>query len=91
MGELDRGGKSALVRCRRGEEGCWPVPGIGPGNGNAEVCDVRAGIDCGRYQPCSVRNRAKICKARWRAAASSSGLGGGLVGEGALGWTGLGA
>ena len=91
MGELDRGGKGAFVRCRRGKEDGWKIPGIGPGNGHAEVGDGNAGIDCGRYQPCSVRNRAKICKARWRAAASSSGLGGGVVGEGALGRTGLGA
>ena len=64
MGELDRGGNGAFVRCRRGEEDRCLIPGIGPGNGNAEVCGVSAGIDCGRYQPCSARNRAKICKAR---------------------------
>jgi len=91
MGELDRGGKGAFVRGRRCEEECCRSPGIGPRNGNAEVCDGSAGIDRGLYQPCSARNRAKICKARWRAAASSSGLGGGVIGEGALGWTGLGA
>ena len=91
MGEVDRGGKSALAQGRRFKEDGCAMPGFGPGNGNAAVGDGNAGIDCGRYQPCSARNRAKICKARWRAAASSSGLGGGLVGEGALGWTGLGA
>ena len=91
MSELDRGRKGAFVWCRSGTEDGGSIPGIGPGNGNAELGDGNAGIDCGRYQPCSARNRAKICKARWRAAASSSGLGGGLVGEGALGWTGLGA
>ena len=91
MSELDRGGNGAFVRSRRGEEDGGPIPGIGPGTGNAEVGDGNAGIDCGRYQPCSVRKRAKMSKARWRAAASSSGLGGGVVGEGALGRTGLGA
>ena len=85
MSELDRGGNGAFVRCRSGKENGWQIPGIGPGNGNAEVGDGNAGIDCGRYQPCSARNRAKISKARWRAAASSSGLGGGVVGAGALG------
>jgi len=91
MSELDRGEKGASVRCRSGKEDGWQIPGIGPGNGNTEVCGGSTGIDCGRYQPCSARNRAKICKARWRAAASSSGLGGGGVGAGAPGWTGLGA
>ena len=91
MSELDRGGKGAFVRCRSGKEDGWPIPGIGLGNGNAEVCGVSAGIGCGRYQPCSARKRAKICKARWRAAASSSGWDGGVVEEGAPGWPGLGA
>ncbi len=91
MSELDRRGKGALLRCSRGKEDGCQVPGIGPGNGDAEVSEENAGIDGGRYQPCSARNRAKICKARWRAAASSWGLGGGVVGEGALGWRGLGA
>ena len=60
MSELDRGGKGAFVRCGRGKEDVWPIPGIGPANGTAEVGDGNAGIDCGRYQPCSARNRAKI-------------------------------
>ena len=64
MGELDRGGNGAFVRFISGKENGWQIPGIGPGNGNPEVGGVSAGIDRGRYQPCSARNRAKICKAR---------------------------
>jgi hypothetical protein len=47
MSELDRGGKGALVRCRRSQEDGGQIPGIGPGNGNAEVGVGNAGMDGG--------------------------------------------
>lgn len=90
MSEVDRGGKGVVVCSGCVEQECGTSPGFGPGDGNPSACGVGVGMDRGHYQPCSARNRARIWKARCRAAASSCVLGGGTAVDGAMGLDGLG-
>ena len=86
---MDRGGKGATVGEESVEEKRGTFSEIGSGDGNLLVGGEGAEMGRGLYQPCSARNFARISKARWRAASSSSGLDGG--GGGGAGFDGLGA
>jgi hypothetical protein len=88
MGGLVAGGKSA-VECGGGfrpERG--RLCGFVLRDGDVKIWAANFGIERESYQPCSARNRDRICKARWRAASFCCGLDG-AAGEGGL--EGLGA
>ncbi|MFO1500575.1 MAG: hypothetical protein U1G07_19700 [Verrucomicrobiota bacterium] len=68
MSELVSREKLAMARWESGEEDCGGSPGIEPGDGEALVGGGGFGISRGGYSPCSARNLASNCSARWRAA-----------------------
>ena len=89
MDGLVGGGKRAVACDELLKSDRGPRRGFVSGAGEAKVRAVGLAIERGNYfQPCSARKRARICKARWRAAWSSWGLlgvGGGAEAVGALG------
>lgn len=91
MSVLSCGGKGALERDESIEKEGGTFSEIETGNGDVLVGGTVPEMDRGLYQPCSARNLARICKARWRAASASSGLGGDSGRLNATGFDGLGA
>ena len=90
MSELMGGRKFAMEQWESGEEVCSGSPGMEPGEGKALVRSGGFGIGRGDYSPCSARNLASNCSARWRATSSASGVGGD-TGDARVGGEGLGA
>ena len=90
MSEFGRGEKGAVAWWESRDEVCGRFLGIGPGDGRTLVRGGGVGMGRGRYIPCSARNLASNCSARWRPASCCSGVGGGDQ-SGGGGGEGLGA
>ena len=71
MGTFCRGGKGAVVGCESDEQEGSGSPGLGPGDVEGLVRGGESGKLRGPYIPCSARNLARSCKARWRPASAS--------------------